>query len=78
MSFSEKQLQNNSRYDRIIATDYRLHIIKTGRISALSTKDRLMDKLFQHPIPKNFTKQELDSLMKSADANVTPAAGVPR
>ena len=30
----------------------------------MSTKDSLMDKLFQQPIPKNFTKQELDSLMK--------------
>ena len=30
----------------------------------MSTRDRLLGKLFQHPVPKNFTKQELDSLMK--------------
>lgn len=30
-------------------------------------KDKLIEKLCAKPIPKNFTKKELDSLMKACD-----------
>ncbi|MBQ7549443.1 MAG: type II toxin-antitoxin system HicA family toxin [Clostridia bacterium] len=33
----------------------------------MSKKEQLLSKLFAHPLPKNFTKQELNTLMKKCN-----------